>query len=175
MRSHHRSTPCLLLLAAVLVPASAALAQQRPAPAPAGGDEGRERNLQAYVELLRADIRAQKIAVITEVMGFTEEEDDAFWPIYREYDLELNRLNDERVRLIDTYAAAFRGLTDAVADDIVTRALDLESRRTALKQKYYARLKGALSPTTAARFLQVENQLLLLIDLQIAAALPIAQ
>ena len=55
------------------------------------------------------------------------------------------------------------------------KALDLEARRQAVKAKCYDRLKIALSPRTALRFLQVEHQLLLLIDLQISAALPIAQ
>jgi hypothetical protein len=137
--------------------------------------ETRERNLSAYTELLRADLRAQKVAVITEVMQFTEDEDAVFWPIYREYDLELTRINDERLRLIEAYAKTYTALSDTVADDLVSRALDLELRRTALKQKYYARLKEALSPKTAARFVQVENQLLLLVDLQIAASLPLAQ
>ena len=41
-------------------------------------------------------MRAQKVAIITEVMGFTEAEDAAFWPIYREYDVEMARLGDER-------------------------------------------------------------------------------
>ena len=39
----------------------------------------------AYVELLRADLKAEKVAVITEAMNFSEEESLAFWPIYREY------------------------------------------------------------------------------------------
>ena len=43
-------------------------------------------NLSAYAELLRSDVRALKVAIITEVMGFTEAEDRAFWPIYRDYD-----------------------------------------------------------------------------------------
>ena len=41
--------------------------------------------------------------------------------------------------------------------------------------KCFDRVKTALSPRTALRFLQVEHQLLLLIDLQISAALPIAK
>ena len=34
-------------------------------------------NLRAYVELLRADVRAQKVAFITELMEFTDAEDKA--------------------------------------------------------------------------------------------------
>jgi hypothetical protein len=66
-------------------------------------------------------------------------------------------------------------MTDDVADRLARGALDLEGRRHALKMKYYDRFKSALSPKTAARFLQVENQILLLLDLQIAASLPVVQ
>jgi len=132
-------------------------------------------NLSAYAELLRSDVRTQKVAIITEVMGFTEAEDTAFWPIYREYDAEMSKLGDERVALIAEYAKNYSNLTDAVADTLASKALDLEVRRQAVKAKYYDRFKKALSPRTALRFLQVEHQLLLIIDLQISAALPIAK
>ena len=131
-------------------------------------------NLSAYVELLRSDVRTQKVAILTEVMGFTEAEDAAFWPIYREYDVEMAKLGDERVALIAEYAKNFSNLTDPVAESLATKALDLETRRNAAKGKVYERVKAALSPRTALRFLQVEHQLQLLIDLQIAALLPVA-
>ncbi len=148
------------------------LSAQQPAPTPA---ETKQANLGAYVELLRADVRAQKVAFITELMEFTPAEDKAFWPIYRAYDTELSALNDERVTGIEEYARNYGKVSDALADKLATKALELEGRRTALKEKYYGRLKTALSATTAARFLQVENQLLLIIDLQIASALPIVK
>ena len=129
----------------------------------------------AYAELLRSDVRTQKVAIITEVMGFTEAEDAAFWPIYREYDAEMAKLGDERVALIAEYADNYSKMTDAVADKLATKAIELEDKRQAVKAKCYERVKTALSPRTAMRFLQVEHQLLLLIDLQIAASLPIAK
>ena len=137
--------------------------------------EAKTLNLTAYAELLRSDVRAQKVAIITEVMHFTEAEDAAFWPIYREYDLEMAKLGDERVALIAEYASNYSNLTDAVAEKLASKALDLEAKRQALKSKYFDRFKTALSPRTALRFLQVEQQLLLLIDLQISAALPIVK
>ena len=131
-------------------------------------------NLAAYVELLRADLRTQKIAIITEVMGFTEAEDKVFWPIYRECDLENSKLADERLALIKEYAAAYDTLTDEKAASLAGKAIELESRRNAAKARCYERVKGALSPRVALRFLQVEHQLQLLIDLQVAASLPVA-
>ncbi len=145
---------------------------QQPAVTPA---ETKDLNLSAYVELLRADVRAQKVAFLTELMAFTDAEDKVFWPIYRAYDVELSAINDERVAGIEEYARNYEKVSEALADKLATKALELEGRRTALKQKYYARLKTALSAKTAAQFLQVENQLLLIIDLQIAASLPIVK
>jgi len=142
--------------------------------APPAGSQTETLNLTAYAELLRSDIRAEKVAILTEMMEFTEEEDAAFWPIYREYDSELAKLGDERVALIAEYARNYDTLTDDTAESLAKRALDLESRRQAVKAKYYDRMRTALKPKAALRFLQIEHQLQLLIDLQISAALPIA-
>ena len=156
-------------LAAVVAAKQARSGGQSPLPR----SETRERNLRTYVELMRSDIRTQKVALITETLLLTEGEGAIFWPIYREYALELSRLYDERIRLIDTYGEIYTSLSDEQADDLVVKALDLESRRTALQQKYYGQLKTALSPRLALKALHVEHQLDLLVDLQIDASLPL--
>lgn len=155
----------------LLLVGSAAIQGQTPQTT---GREAKELNLTAYAELLRSDVRTQKVAILTEVMGFTDTEDAAFWPIYREYDLEMSKLGDERVALIAEYATNYSQLSDAVADKLAGKAIDLEARRRAQLAQCYERVKKALSPRMALRFLQVEHQLQLLIDLQIAASLPVA-
>ena len=132
-------------------------------------------NLSAYAELLRSDVRTEKIAILTALMNFTEAEDKAFWPLYRAYDAEMTRLSEERVALIAEYGRNYANLTDGLAATLGTRALELEARRQAVKAKHFEIIKKALSPRTALRFLQVEQQLLLIIDLQISAALPIVK
>jgi hypothetical protein len=154
--------------------AKAPAAKSQTPPAKDSEQQTKALNLAAYAELLRSDVRAEKVAIITEVMGFTEAEDAAFWPIYREYDLEMAKLGDERVALIAEYAKNYANVNDELADRLASRALELEARRQELKGQVYQKVKKALSPLTAARFLQVEHQLQLLIDLQIASSLPIA-
>ena len=146
----------LLLAMAIATPAAA----QPQKPTAVDKNDTKEMNLRAYAELLRADVRAEKVAIFTELMQFTETEDKAFWPIYREYDVELSKVNDERVGMIDEYAKNYTQVTDALADKLALKALELETRRTGVKQKYDERMKSALSAKTAARFLQIENQLL---------------
>jgi hypothetical protein len=169
----HRSPTAAAIVLALALPSAIALAQAQSAP-PAERDT-REQNLRAYIELLRSDLRTQKVAIITEMMEFTEAEDEAFWPIYRDYEFEMSKLNDERVALIQEYARTYTQMTDATADTLATKALDLEARRQDLKRRYYGRFKQGLSAVTAARFLQVEQQIQLLVDLQVSAALPIVK
>jgi hypothetical protein len=159
------------LISSLVICAAAAHAQSsKPAE-----QEARTLNLSTYAELLRSDIRAQKVAIITEVMGFTDREDAAFWPVYRACDLEQAKLGDERVALIGRYVSEYSTLTDAAADRLAAAALDLEARRHAAKARCHERVRAALTPRTALRFLQVEHQLQLIIDLQISALLPIAE
>lgn len=130
-------------------------------------------SLDPYVELLRSDVRAKKVAIIIEVMKMTDEESSIFWPIYREYELELNKLLDARLALIKDYASTFDSMTDEQAKDLADKVFKMEEQRTKLKKKYFDEVAKALSPVIAAKFTQVENQLNMLIDLQIVTNLPL--
>jgi hypothetical protein len=165
----------LLLTSMVLAAAASLHGQDTGRAAVSDATAVKDLNLRAYVELLRSDLRGQKVAIITELLEFTEAEDAAFWPVFREYELELAKINDDRVSLIEEYARNYSKMTEPIADTLVVTALDLESRRTALKSKYYSRLKTTLSPKVAARVIQIEHQILLLMDLQIAASLPVVK
>ena len=160
----------IVIIAIVVLAGSVAAAQ-----APRSEKDTRTLNLAAYAELLRSDVRTQKVAILTELMEFSEEEDAAFWPIYREYEMEMARLGDQRVALIAEYAANYSKMTDDVAAKLASGAIELETQRQAAKARSFERIRKVLSPRTALRFLQVEQQLLLLVDLQISSLLPIVK
>jgi hypothetical protein len=177
MRSLHR----LLLITLVGLPvliASPGLAQTKAAPtqskAPASPETGtKEQNLKAYIELLRADVRQQKAEIMGSLMLLSAADATKFWPIYSEYDAELTKLNDQRLANIKEYARVYTELTDAKADELIQGALAYQKRRSELLEKTYGRVKQAVGAVTAARFVQIEHQLLMIIDLQIASSLPI--
>ncbi len=126
-----------------------------------------------YLELVRSDLKAQKVALITEAMDFTDEQAGIFWPIYREYDFELTKLGDRKINLIKDYAANFENMTDEKAKELVETSFDIDSDLLKLKKKYFKEFSTALSPTTAARYMQVENQIQLLLNLKIASEVPL--
>ncbi len=77
--------------------------------------------------------------------------------------------------LIKDYAANYDSLSDEIAKDLASRALRIDEDELKLRKKYYKRVEKAMGSVTAAKFLQIENQIRLLIDLQIAQSLPLIQ
>jgi len=160
-----RKHKLVIVAALVLACALDAAAQAEPA-----SDE--EKNLQAYIGLLRSDVRKAKSQVISEVMQFDSEQAAKFWPVYMEFEKEFTKIGDSIQTLVKDYILNYDKMTPEAADRLATKLLEIEQQRLDLKKKYYARVKGALDAVTATRFLQVENQLEKLLDLQLAARLP---
>jgi len=124
------------------------------------------------IQMLRADIRADKTKILTDQMQLSDAEAKTFWPIYNDYDHELTKLNDERVQLLKDYAQQYDTLTDQQVQSLAARSFDLQKKRIDLRQKYFKKISKAVSPKTAARFVQVEDRVDMLINLQIAANFP---
>ena len=135
--------------------------------------DAQKKNLQMYVDLLRKDIRQQKAEIMGAVMLLSAEDAAKFWPIYNEYDAELTKLNDQRLENIKEYARTYDNMTDEKADELIQKSLAYQKQRAELLAKTYEGIKQAIGGITAARFAQVEHQLLLIIDLQIASSLPV--
>ena len=126
-----------------------------------------------YEELLRQDLRAAKTQIVTEAMMMSAEEGDAFWPVYREYDLELAKLWDRRIELIRSYAENFENMDDATADKLMGEALKIRADREKLRANYYKKMKKEVGAILAARFSQIDGVIQNIVDLQIASELPL--
>jgi hypothetical protein len=168
---------CLLL--AFLVSVSAFSAQgaaspQKPPAKSAAPASPNAQNMDAYIKLLRKDVRSQKSEVMSEGMQLDTDQAAKFWPIYRDYDAELSKVNDLRIANIKEYADSYNQMTDAKADELIHSAMAYQKQRAELLAKYYERMKQETGAVTAARFVQVEYQMLLIIDLQILSSLPVA-
>jgi hypothetical protein len=147
--------------------------QQQPAQSTTA--DAKEKNIQEYIELMRSNVRDEKSQIMGAVMQLDIDDAAKFWPINSQYDTELTKLNNLRVENIQEYARNYSQMTDAKADELIQRSLDYQKQRGELLAKYYQAMKQSVGAITAARFLQVEHQLLLIIDLQIASSLPIVQ
>jgi hypothetical protein len=141
--------------------------------APSFATDAQRKNMQEYINLLRQNVRQQKAEIMGSMMLLSASDAAKFWPIYEQYDSELTKLNDQRVENIKEYARAYDQMTDEKADELIQKALTYQKQRTELFANTYDKVKQAIGAVTAARFAQIESQLLLLIDLQIQSSLPI--
>ena len=154
----------VVLLATVVVASGTARAQSRGPTADSA--------VNAYLDAIPADLRADKAQLIKDAMQFNDKDAAAFWPVYKVYEADEAKLDEERMQLVKSYADRWTSLTDAEARDLVEKSLGLESRRADLRTKYFERFSQALPGLTVAKFFQLEHRLDLLVDLKIASELP---
>jgi hypothetical protein len=155
-----------MLITLILMLASVVVAQQTAKSA------DQESNIQSYIDLMRADVKAEKVQILSVMMQFSPDEASTFWPIYNSYDTDLSKLGDRKLALIKEYADNYDSLTDDKADELVQKHFILVSDRNALLKNCYEQVKSKMGAKTAARFVQIEHQLVTIIDLQIASRLP---
>lgn len=128
-----------------------------------------------YLELLRSDIKAETVAILTEVMQFTDDEGEVFWPIYREYEVERAKLGDRNVALMKDYATHFDKMDNVKAKELASAYFKLDEDMLKLDKKYFKRVEKELGSNTAARFIQVTNQIRLFMQVQVAAQTPLIE
>ena len=130
---------------------------------------------EAYLELLRSDVRTAKVEILTEALNLSGQQAEAFWPIYREYGTELAILGDRRIAMIKIFVETYGSTTDEEAALFAKEWFTLQSDRLKLRKKYFGKVSKAVSPLLAARFIQVENLIGMLIEIQVAAELPLME
>ena len=148
----------ILCLAALVVPA---LAQEKPA----------DTNMQILLEKVKAD----KKLVVAANMDLTEPEGKTFWPIYDDYQKDLQTINDRLVKMILAYADVYNknALTDAGAKQLTNEALAIDRDELRLRNIYTARIERFLPAKKVARYLQIENKIRAAIRYELAIGIPL--
>jgi hypothetical protein len=131
--------------------------------------------LDKNIELMRANVRYEKTSWIRSNVPLTEREAKVFWPLYRRYQTELTKIGEERLALIKDFAAHHENLTDTRARGILDRSFAIDSKLATIRRIYKNEFLTVLPPKVVARFFQVEHRLNLLIDLELAAQIPLIE
>lgn len=132
-------------------------------------------DIDSYMELLKSDLKTDRKAIITEVMKFDETQSEKFWPIYNEFEYELSKVAEKRISNIKDFAAHYDVLSDEKANQLIENAFDFQEDRLDLNKKYHKKFADVLGPITAAKFMQLEYELQLLVDISINSNLPLAK
>lgn len=166
-----------LSLAVLLICPSGALAQDKAAKPVAQSNSNQQSQLISDddIQMLRKNLRAERKQVVAANMKLTPAEAEKFWPLYDQYVSELVQNNNTKYVLIKQYVQQQGELTDAQAEAAVTQWIQVDESLAQLRLKYVPLFRKVLSAKTTAQFYQVDRRIQLMIDLQLASALPMAE
>ena len=147
-------------------------AQQSGAGAP---QETEQEDLTSDIALTRASIQLRRQTIVTSVMDLTPTESQAFWPLYREYRIDMAKVGDRVSKLLVDYAAQYDTLTDDQAKKIMKEWLSIEKAKMDVKGKYVSRFQKILPARKVMRFFQADNKLDAVLNSQLASVVPLAR
>lgn len=156
------------LAGALTAPTQLGLAQNK-----AGSSDKPASNLEIIHEKLKAD----KKLMVSKYMELTESEAKKFWPVYDEYQRDLQRANERLRNLLESYAADYRNksLSDEKAKKLLDDWIALEQDEGKRRSAFAPKVLQALPPKKSARYLQIENEFRILLRYDLAATVPLVE
>jgi hypothetical protein len=129
------------------------------------------------MDVLRDQLDLDKKAVVEANLILTESQAASFWPIYEEYQKELEAIDAQLVKLVNEYADKYTqgSITNVIARQAIGEAIALDEAEVALRKKTLARLDGVIPPIEAARYLQLENKIRAVVRFDLADAIPLVE
>jgi hypothetical protein len=129
------------------------------------------------MQILREKLKADKKLVVATNMELTEPEAKGFWPIYEQYQKDLQKINQRIAKLLENYGDDFRkkSLTDDKAKKLIDEAIAIEQAEANLKSAYAPKLGKALPVKKVVRYLQIENKIRAVIKYDLAQGVPLVR
>ena len=98
------------------------------------------------MQQLQADLKADRQAVVAGNLPLSEGEAKAFWPVYKEYRGEVEKLGDRTAKVIMAYAANYQSMNDTKADAFFTEWMAIERDRVGVREKFVPRVRASCPP-----------------------------
>jgi len=129
------------------------------------------------MEILREKMRADKKLLVAANMVLTDTEATAFWPVYEEYQKQLEQLNERLKTAIETYAKEFNAntLTDETAKKLIDETLTIDAAEVQMRKDFSGKLAEVLPGKKVARYLQLENKVRAALRYELAAQIPLVE
>jgi Spy/CpxP family protein refolding chaperone len=131
---------------------------------------------QSDLEAQRAQIQSDRNAVVATELPLTTEQAAAFWPLYKQYRADMQKVGDRMVKLITDYANSYNTtLTDEQASALLKEFLAIQGETLKIKEQYSSRFGAILPPKSVLRFYQIENKLDAFLMKNVVAQIPLAK
>jgi hypothetical protein len=129
------------------------------------------------LEITHEKLKADKKLIVTKYMELTEAEAKNFWPVYEDYQKDLQKIDQRLLNLLQSYAADYRNqsLTDEKAKQLLDEWIAIDNDDAKRRASYAPKVMKVLPPKKAARYLQIENEYRILLKYDLAVTVPLVQ
>jgi len=127
------------------------------------------------IETVRAQISANRKALVAANLELTEEESAGFWPLYREFHNERDALSDRRMAILLDFRDNFDDLSDEKSRQIIDDHFGLQNDLLKLDKKYAKKFSKVLSDKRTLRYLQIEGKMDAIINSELTQVVPLAE
>lgn len=114
----------------------------------------------------------EKQAIVESYMDLSETQATAFWPVYEDYEVDRKELGKEKVDLLSDYAKSYATLDRETATDLIHRGAANNIAMQKLMKKTFNKLAKTMDPVAAAKFIQLENYFITMIQMTIQESIP---
>ncbi len=125
------------------------------------------------VAVSKAEIGAERKAIVTKNVELSPQESAAFWRVYDEYRTAMQQVEEKRLRLIQRFAEEYQKLTDEQALAMLDDYFGFREAKVNLQKAYVARFGKVLPGRKVARYYQVENLIDTMVDYDLTRAIPL--
>jgi hypothetical protein len=127
------------------------------------------------IEITRAMINDKRNTALAFGMSFTDEERDAFWPLYHQYRTAMDNVGSRKLDNIIDYASHYEEMTQDKARDLLDRHMIYEEQALKVKQLYIEKFRLILPNTKVTRLMQIENRMDDAIAIKLAEGIPLME
>ncbi len=127
------------------------------------------------IAIARRMINDQRNTSLAFNMSFTQEEKEAFWPLYREYREAMGNVGNRQLHIIVDFAEHYADMTEEKAGELLDRTLIYEEQALKVKQLYVKKFRRILPNTKVARLMQIESRMDTAIKMKLSQEIPLIE
>jgi len=124
------------------------------------------------VDIIQSLYGKEKKAIVAEFIQLKDDQKDAFWKIYDEYETKRKELGKKRVAILEKYVNTYASADDATTSKIIAETAALGVQTDKLIATYQKKIEKAAGAKAAGQFFQLEAYLLSAIRVAIFESIP---
>lgn len=119
------------------------------------------------------DLQAKRADVMAKGLTLTADQAAKFWPLYQQFQGELDAVINGQISATQAYADHFATLTDTDALNYINALLERDDKMHDLRVKWLAKFQTVVPAKVAARAIQLDRRLSQVLQVKVSSQIPL--